>query len=131
MAPSTALTSGMGADATQRLLEIPEGIRTTVLDRHLPLEAAAEVINELGLNSGQTHRANRNMQRIVRRAWSRRSIAKRAVTFDEFADAVPECHWSLMFEVCGLILLGRDTEACALITAARHFEAARTVRCAP
>ena len=102
-----------------------------MLDRHLPLEAAAEVINELGLNSGQTRQANRNMQHIVRRAWSRRSISQRAVTFDEFADAVPECHWSLMFEVCGLILLSRDTEACALITAARHLEAARAGGCAP
>ncbi|KUL23203.1 hypothetical protein [Streptomyces regalis] len=102
-----------------------------MLDKHLPLEAAAEVINELGLDSGQTRRANRTMQRIVHRAWTRRGTAKRALTFDEFADAVPECHWSLMFEVCALILLGRDTDACALITAARRLEAARSVQGAP
>ncbi|MFI6088483.1 hypothetical protein [Streptomyces sp. NPDC051218] len=101
---------------------------TTVLDTHLPLAAAAEIISSLGLNSAQTRRANRTMQRIVYRAWTRRSRAKQAVTFEEFADAVPECHWSLMFEVCGLVLLGRDTEACALITAARHLEASHTVR---
>ncbi|MEU3742925.1 hypothetical protein AB0E78_38455 [Streptomyces sp. NPDC032198] len=94
-------------------------------DKHLPLEAAAEIISSLGLNSTQTRRANRTMQRIVYRAWTRRSRDKQTVTFEEFADAVPECHWSLMFEVCGLFLLGRDTEACTLITAARHLEAAR------
>ncbi|MFD3667213.1 hypothetical protein [Streptomyces sp. NPDC058672] len=102
-----------------------------MLDKHLPLEAAAEVINSLGLDSGQTRRANRTMQRIVHRAWTRRSTAKRTVTLDEFADAVPECHWTLMFEACALILLGRDSEACALITAARRLEAARNVMEAP
>ncbi|MCX4666419.1 hypothetical protein OG453_07020 [Streptomyces sp. NBC_01381] len=99
---------------------------TTVLDKHLPLEAAAEIISSLGLNSAQTRRANRTMQRIVYRAWTRRSRTKQAVAFEEFADAVPECHWSLMFEVCGLVLLGRDAEACTLIAAARHLEAARS-----
>ncbi|MEV6840275.1 hypothetical protein AB0N17_38255 [Streptomyces sp. NPDC051133] len=96
-----------------------------MLDKHLPLEAAAEIISSLGLNSTQTRRANHTMQRIVHRAWTRRSRAKQAVTFEEFADEVPACHWSLMFEVCGLVLLGRDAEACTLIAAARHLEAAR------
>ncbi|WP_327356297.1 hypothetical protein [Streptomyces sp. NBC_01304] len=99
-----------------------------MLDKHLPLQAAAEIINSLGLDSGQTRRANRTMQRVVRRAWTRRSAAKRAVTLDEFADAVPECHWSLMFEVCGLILLRRDSEACALITVARRLRTAHEQR---
>lgn len=98
---------------------------TTVLDKHLPLEAAAEIIRNLGLNSTQTRRANRTMQRIVYRAWTRRGRAKQAVTFEEFADEVPACHWPLMFEVCGLVLLGRDTDACVLITAARRLQAAR------
>ncbi|MEU9334132.1 hypothetical protein AB0D49_13380 [Streptomyces sp. NPDC048290] len=96
-----------------------------MLDKHLPLEAAAEIISSLGLNSTQTRRANHTMQRIVYRAWTRRSRAKQAVTLEEFADEVPACHWSLMFEVCGLVLLGRDAEACTLIAAARHLEAAR------
>ncbi|MFG2684326.1 hypothetical protein [Streptomyces sp. NPDC048392] len=96
-----------------------------MLDKHLPLEAAAEIISSLGLNSTQTRRANHTMQRIVHRAWTRRGRAKQAVTFEEFADEVPACHWSLMFEVCGLVLLGRDAEACTLIAAARHLEAAR------
>ncbi|MBT2676838.1 hypothetical protein J7E95_39855 [Streptomyces sp. ISL-14] len=50
------------------------------------------------------------------------------MTFEEFADQVPACHWPLMFEVCGLVLLGRDTDACVLITAARRLQAARESR---
>ncbi|GGU26472.1 hypothetical protein [Streptomyces violascens] len=99
-----------------------------MLDKHLPLEAAADVINALGLNRGQTKQANRSMQRIVQRAWLRRSPGKRAVTFPEFADSVAPCHWALMFEVCALVHLGRDSEACTLIAAARHLEAARTAQ---
>lgn len=121
---ATGLRRSAAPASTPPILD-PRKTMTTVLDKHLPLEAAAEIISSLGLNSTQTRRANRTMQRIVYRAWTRRSRAKQAVAFEEFADAVPECHWSLMFEVCGLVLLGRDSEACTLITAARHLEAAR------
>ncbi|MFD7338491.1 hypothetical protein ACFV98_21150 [Streptomyces violascens] len=98
-----------------------------MLDKHLPLEAAADVISTLGLNSGQTKQANRSMQRVVHRAWLRRGSKKRSVGIEEFADSVPACHWALMFEVCALVHLGRDMDACALISAARRLEAARAL----
>jgi hypothetical protein len=102
-----------------------------MLDKHLPLEAAAEIINELGLTSGQTRQANRTMQRIVYRAWTRRGPRKRSFGIEEFADSIPACHWALMFEVCALVRLGRDADACALISAARHLEASRIPHSTP
>lgn len=92
-----------------------------MLDKHLPLDAAAEIIGELGLKGGQIRRTNQTMQRIVRSAYHRLPAARRPSTFDEFADSVPARDWALMFEVCALSQLGRDTEACALITAARRL----------
>ncbi|MGW0731696.1 hypothetical protein [Streptomyces sp. NPDC002851] len=97
-----------------------------MLDKHLPLDAAADIVGELGLTSGQTRRANRTMQRIVRNAYKRLSAARRPPTFDEFADGVPAHDWALMFEVCAMSQLGRDAEACTLITAARHLRAAHS-----
>ncbi|MFF4606129.1 hypothetical protein ACFY12_25735 [Streptomyces sp. NPDC001339] len=97
-----------------------------MLDKHLPLDATADIIEELGLASGQIQRVNRTMQRIVRNAWNRLPAARRTPTFDEFADGVPAHDWALMFEVCALSQLGRDAEACALITAARHLRAVHT-----
>ncbi|MDF2269411.1 hypothetical protein P2Q00_28805 [Streptomyces coacervatus] len=95
-----------------------------MLDKHLPLDAAADIIGELGLKGGQILRANRTMQRIVRNAWTRLPSARRPPTFDEFANGVPAHHWALMFRVCALSQLGRTSEACAVITAARHRTAA-------
>ncbi|MEK2474031.1 hypothetical protein [Streptomyces noursei] len=97
-----------------------------MLDKHLPLDAAADIIGELGLKGGQIHRANQTMQRVVRNAWNRLPAARRPSTFDEFADGVPAHDWALMFEVCALSQLGRDAEACALITAALHLRAVHT-----
>ncbi|GHE09201.1 hypothetical protein [Streptomyces alanosinicus] len=92
-----------------------------MLDKHLPLDAAADIIGELGLNGGQIRHTNKTMQRIVRNAWNRLPAARRPSTFDEFADTVPAHHWALMFEVCALSGLGRTNEACALISTARRL----------
>ncbi|MER6548195.1 hypothetical protein [Streptomyces sp. NPDC001250] len=96
-----------------------------MLDKHLPLDAAADIIGELGLKGRQIRWANRTMQRIVRDAWHRLPATRRPPTFDEFADGVPAHHWALMFEVCALSQMGRTTEACALITAAHHLRSVR------
>ncbi|MGG2460514.1 hypothetical protein ACO0M4_11940 [Streptomyces sp. RGM 3693] len=94
-----------------------------MLDKHLPLDAAADIIGELSLKGGQISRINQTMQRIVRNAWNRLPAARRPQTYDEFADNVPPRDWALMFEVCALSHLGRGDEACALISAACHLRA--------
>jgi hypothetical protein len=89
-----------------------------VLERHLPLDAAADVIERLTLTSGQISRANRSMQRIVRQAWIRQRVANRRVPYEEFADGVAARDWALLFEVCALLEVGHHHEATALITSA-------------
>lgn len=95
----------------------------TVLDKHVPLDAAADVINDLRLNSTQIRRVTAAVQRIVATAYERLPAARRPHDFAAFTDSVPAHHWALMFEACALRQLGRNTEACALITAARHLDA--------
>ncbi|MEU7158526.1 hypothetical protein [Streptomyces chrestomyceticus] len=90
-----------------------------MLPRRLPLLAVADVISSLNLDSHQVRRATSAMEHIVQRAFARRTGAKRHLNYEEFADTVPECHWSLMFEVCALIHLERFAEAYALTSAAR------------
>ncbi|KAA6214988.1 hypothetical protein CP973_38945 [Streptomyces albofaciens JCM 4342] len=90
-----------------------------MLHRRLPLLAVADVISSLDLNSRQVRRATTAMEHIVQRAFARRTSAKRHLKYEEFADAVPECHWTLMFEVCALIHLERFAEAYALTSAAQ------------
>ncbi|MFK8848372.1 hypothetical protein [Streptomyces sp. Ac-502] len=90
-----------------------------MLPRHLPLLAVADVISSLGLNSRQIRHAATAMEHIVQRAFTRRAGAKRPLSYEEFADTVPECHWVVMFEVCALIHLERFAEAYALTSAAR------------
>ncbi|WP_030660319.1 hypothetical protein [Streptomyces rimosus] len=99
-----------------------------MLPRRLPLLAVADVISSLDLNSQQIRRATNAMEHIVQRAFARRAGAKRHLNYEEFADTVPECHWSLVFEVCALIHLERFAEAYALTSAARalHLSPAPT-----
>ncbi|MEV0370647.1 hypothetical protein AB0I10_12575 [Streptomyces sp. NPDC050636] len=97
-----------------------------MLHKRLPLLTAAEIITRLDLNSRQIRRATAAMEQIVRRAWRYRSAPKKALSYEEFADTVPACHWVLMFEVCALIHLGRHAEACALTAAARIVHPGRS-----
>ncbi|ANP53674.1 hypothetical protein J2Z21_009360 [Streptomyces griseochromogenes] len=90
-----------------------------MLDKHLPLDAAAHVIAKLTLTSGQISRANRSMQRIVRHAWTRQRALKGRIDYDEFADTVAVRDWALLFEACALLELGRSHEAVAFIVSAR------------
>ncbi|MFH8405341.1 hypothetical protein ACH4FX_11295 [Streptomyces sp. NPDC018019] len=94
--------------------------------KHLPLLAVAEVISNLDLDSIQIRRATAAMEHIVQRAFTRRTDAKRHLNYEEFADTVPECHWTLMFEVCALIHLGRLAEAYALTSAAQALHSSPT-----
>ncbi|WP_369387272.1 hypothetical protein AB5J72_06335 [Streptomyces sp. CG1] len=90
-----------------------------MLDKHLPLDAAADVIAKLTLTSRQISRTNRSMQRIVRHAWTRQRILKGRIGYDEFADTVAARDWALLFEACALIELGRSHEAVAFIASAQ------------
>ncbi|MFJ4010283.1 hypothetical protein [Streptomyces sp. NPDC090026] len=96
----------------------------TALHKRLPLLTAGDIIENLGLNAQQVTKATATMDRIVRRAWRLRPAAQRTLTLEEFEDAVPPCHWAVMFEVCALNNLGRHTEAKTLTNAARLLNTA-------
>ncbi len=98
----------------------------TTLHKRLPLLTAGEIIETLGLDARQIAHATAAMNQIVRRAWHRRPVDKRAMTLEEFEETVPPCHWAVMFEACALNNLGRHAEAAALTNAARLLNAARS-----
>ncbi|MEU5428532.1 hypothetical protein ACH4UT_10390 [Streptomyces sp. NPDC020799] len=93
-----------------------------MLNRLLPLKDVADIIDDLGLTGIQTRLAACDVQLVVYRAWIRRAPTKARQDFEGFVDAVPSCHWPLMFEVCALRLLGRRGKARVLLDAAQALE---------
>ncbi|WP_367132756.1 MULTISPECIES: hypothetical protein [Streptomyces] len=96
-----------------------------MLNRLLPLQEVADVIDNLDLTGDQARLAASDVQLVVHRAWLHRPPAKARQDLEGFAAAVPACHWPLMFEVCALRLLGRRDDAKDLLDAAQALEDVR------
>ncbi|CAM5314211.1 hypothetical protein [Streptomyces abikoensis] len=93
-----------------------------MLNRPLPVKDVIDVVDDLALTGEQIRRAASAVRLVVYRAWMHRPAAKARQDFEEFAAAVPSCHWPLMFEVCALRLLGRRDDAKDLLDAAQALE---------